>query len=232
MAASPAGGRHRAETAPERVASILRDELFEGAHPVGTRFREEDLAKRFDVARHTIRAALRMLVEARLVVHERNRGVEVAPLSRRRIDELFDYRKVLELGALRLALEADADLSGVEAQVERLEALAAREARPAWRALTMTHSAIHEQIVAAAANPLLMDSYRRCEDELRLLLTFVRPDFDASSMAALHRTLFERLRHGGQAAVDALADDIDETGRAALLHSLERAEDAARRLGR
>ncbi|WP_060576825.1 MULTISPECIES: GntR family transcriptional regulator [unclassified Pseudonocardia] len=221
-----------AGTAAERVAAALRDELLDGAHPVGTRFREESLAKRFDVARHTIRAALRLLVDSRLVTHERHRGVGVAPLSRNRIDELFDYRKVLELGALRLAQAADADLSQVEAAVEHLEAIAERGTPPAWRELTMAHSAIHERIVATSGNPLLIDSYRRCEDELRLLLTFVRPDFDAAAMAALHRTLFQRLREGGEPAVTALTDDIDQTGRAALLRSLARSEDAARMLGR
>ncbi len=220
-----------AGTAAERVAAALRDELLDGAHPVGTRFREESLAQRFDVARHTVRAALRLLVESRLVTHERHRGVCVAPLSRQRIDEVFDYRKVLELGALRLALAQGADLSEVEAAVEHLETLAAREEPLAWRELTMAHGAIHDRIVAASGNPLLMESYRRCEDELRLLLTFVRPDFDAATMAAVHRNLLRHLREGGETAVDALTDDIDHTGRAALLHSLTRAETAARLLG-
>lgn len=67
------------QTAPERVARALRDELLDGAHPVGTRFREEDLAERFDVGRHTIRAGLRLLVERGRVIHEPNRGAVVAP---------------------------------------------------------------------------------------------------------------------------------------------------------
>ncbi|GLY47670.1 hypothetical protein [Lentzea sp. NBRC 102530] len=37
-------------------------------------------------------------------------------------------------------------------------------------------------IVAAAGHRHLLVSYRRCEDEVRLLLTFVRPDFDAASL--------------------------------------------------
>ncbi|MCR6487747.1 GntR family transcriptional regulator [Amycolatopsis sp. OK19-0408] len=221
-----------ARTAPERVAKVLRDELLDGAHPVGTRLREEDLAERFDVGRHTIRSGLRLLVERGLVVHERNRGAVVAPLSKRRIDEVFDYRKVLELGALRMALDAGADLGPVLAEVARLEALAARTPSPPWHELTSAHSAIHRAIVAAAGNRHLLDSYGRCEDEVRLLLTFVRPDFDAARMAALHRDLVEKLQRGGEAAVDALTEDIDHTGRAALLVALRRAEESARLLGR
>ena len=217
--------------APERIAAAVRDELLDGAHPVGTRFREEDLAERFDVGRHTVRSALRLLVERGLVVHERHRGAVVAPLTKARIDEVFDYRKVLELGALRMALDAGADLGPVLTEVDRLEALAERTPRPSWRELTGVHSAIHQAIVAAAGNQRLLDSYRHCEDEVRLLLTFVRPDFDAASLAAVHRGLVEKLRLGGEAATDALTEDIDHTGRAALLTALHRAEESARLLG-
>jgi DNA-binding GntR family transcriptional regulator len=225
-------GSGAADSAPGRVAALLREELLDGRHPVGTRLREEELAARFDVARHTVRSALRTLVDARLVVHERNRGVVVAPLDRRRIDEVFDYRKVLELGALRIALDNSVGLSSVEERVEQLEALAGRSTPVAWHELTLAHSAIHEEIVALSGNALLIDSYRRCEDEVRLLLTFVRPDFDAAAMAAAHRVLFENLRRRGEKAVAALTSDIDDTGRAAVLHSLARLEDAARLLGR
>ncbi|MEU0793386.1 GntR family transcriptional regulator [Amycolatopsis sp. NPDC005961] len=224
----PAG----AQTAPERVARALRDELLDGVHPVGTRFREEDLAERFDVGRHTIRSGLRLLVERGLVTHERHRGAVVAPLSRRRIDEVFDYRKVLELGALRMALAAGADLGPVLTEVERLEALARQAPSPPWRELTGAHSAIHRSIVAAAGNRHLLDGYERCEDEVRLLLTFVRPDFDAARLAAVHRDLVEKLQRGGEAAAGALTEDIDHTGRAALLAALRRAEESARLLGR
>ncbi|WP_143262058.1 GntR family transcriptional regulator, partial [Allokutzneria sp. NRRL B-24872] len=101
--AVPASDDSGSQTVPERIAAAVRDELLDGAHPVGTRLRESDLAERFDVGRHTIRSALRLLVERGLVVHERHRGAVVAPLSRQRIDEVFDYRKLLELGALRMA---------------------------------------------------------------------------------------------------------------------------------
>ncbi|WP_181770561.1 GntR family transcriptional regulator [Amycolatopsis pittospori] len=225
--ADPVGAR----TAPERVAEALRAELLDGAHPVGTRFREDDLAERFDVGRHTIRSGLRLLVERGLVVHERNRGAIVAPLSKQRIDEVFDYRKVLELGALRMALAAGTDLSPVLAEVERLEALAERSPTPPWRELTAAHSAIHRAIVAAAGNEHLLDSYRCCEDEVRLLLTFVRPDFDAARLAAVHRELVGKLQEGGEVAIEALAEDIDQAGRAALLSALRRAEESVRLLG-
>ncbi|WP_394618635.1 GntR family transcriptional regulator [Lentzea sp. JNUCC 0626] len=218
--------------APERIAAAVRGELLDGVHPVGTRFREEELVARFGVGRHTVRSALRLLVDRGLLVHERHRGAVVAPLSQARIDEIFDYRKVLELGALRMALAAGADLGPVLAEVDHLEALATRTPAPTWRELTRVHSAFHRAIVAAAGNRHLLDSYRRCEDEVRLLLTFVRPDFDAAGLAAVHRALAGQLQQGGDTATDALTYDIDHAGRAALLTALHRAEESRRLLGR
>jgi DNA-binding GntR family transcriptional regulator len=229
---TPSADRATATSAPERVAGVLRDELLDGAHPVGSRFREEDLAQRFDVGRHTIRSGLRLLVERGLVTHERNRGAVVAPLSRKRIDEVFDYRRVLEVGALQMALAGPVDFEPVLAEVRRLEVMAERTPRPSWRELTGAHSAIHRAIVATAGNQHLIDSYARCEDEIRLLLTFIRPDFDAARIAAVHRDMVGKLVQGGEAATEALAADIDGTGRASLLAALHRAEEGARLLGR
>ena len=219
--------------APERVASLLRDELLEGVHPAGTRLREELLAERFDVGRHTVRAALRMLVERGLVVHERHRGAVVPPLSRRRIDEIFDFRIVLEVGALRMALAASADLAPVREAVEGLERLARRPTPPSWREVTEAHGRVHEAIVRVADNAHLRAAFDRCQDEVRILLTAIRPDFDAERLAVIHRELLDRLELGGDDAVRALVDDLNLAGRAAVLAALRRAEtDAARIFGR
>jgi DNA-binding GntR family transcriptional regulator len=221
---SPAEGG----SAPERVAALLRDELFEGTLPPGTRLREDELCEQFDVGRHTARAALRLLVDRGLIVHERNRGASVPELTRERIDELFGFRTVLELGSLRLALGQGADLSTVDAAVRELEAL---PERASWRELTEVHGRIHHAIVVAANNDHLLDAYARCEDELRVLLGVLRPDFSTRRLAVLHRHLLDQLLIGGDVAVQALTDDLELSGRAALLQALHRAETAARTIG-
>ncbi|MEW2507759.1 GntR family transcriptional regulator [Amycolatopsis sp. NPDC047767] len=219
-------------TAPERVAALMRDELFDGAYPVGTRLREELLADRFDVGRHTVRAALRLLAERGLVVHERNRGAVVPALTQQRIDEIFDFRTVLEVGALRMALANGADLSPMRHAVEKLEGLAAQADPPSWRELTEAHGDIHEAIVRAANNSHLLTSYGRCQDEVRVLLTVIRPEFNASRLALLHRQLLDKVMVGGDVAIQALVDDLELAGRAALVSALRRAEtDAARIFG-
>jgi DNA-binding transcriptional regulator YhcF (GntR family) len=140
-------------TAPERVAMQLRDELLDGQYAAGTRLREEELAERFEVGRHTVRSAIRLLVERGLIVHERNRGAVVPPLTQRRIDEIFGFRKVLEIGALRMALADGADLTPVATVVEELEGLVGRDPAPSWGELTEVHARIHRALRGRDPDP-------------------------------------------------------------------------------
>lgn len=215
MTTSPAP----APSAPERVAATLREEVLDGVLRPGARLREQSLCERFGAGRHTVRAALGILVAAGLVVHERNRGASVRPLTRARIDASFDFRAAIELGSLRLALARGADLTPVEDAVQVLESLP--ESTP-WRQLTECHGRIHHEIVGAAGNELLLRAYRSCEDEMQLLFAVIRPDFSAPRLAQLHRRLVDDLHRGGEVAVQALADDLERSGRAAVLHALGR----------
>jgi DNA-binding GntR family transcriptional regulator len=203
----------------ERVAGALRAEMLEGEVPPGTWLREEVLAERFRAGRYTVRAALSSLVASGLLVHERNRGVRVPELTRARIDDLYGFRSVVELGALRIALRNRADLRHVEAAVADLEAM---DDTALWSDVTTAHGRIHHEIVAAADSPRLLAAFDGCRDELRFLTAFVRTDITASTIARLHRELMFGLSQGGDAAIEALTLDIEVSGRAALARALER----------
>lgn len=198
---------------------MLREELLDGALLPGQHVREEHLSGRFGVGRHSVRAALKLLEARGLLVHERHRGAFVPPLTRERIDAAFEFRTVIELGGLRLALARGADLEPVELAVQALEAL---PPDTPWRVLTECHGHIHHEVVRASGNDRLLSSYRSCEDELQLLFASIRPDFSAERLAVLHRHLMSQLRIGGDVAVQALHDDLELAGRGALLTALER----------
>lgn len=206
-------------SAPERIAAALREDLLDGTLLPGTRLREEQLSGRFGVGRHSIRAALKLMEASGLLVHERHRGAYVPPLTRSRIDAAFEFRTVIEIGSLHLALARGADLSHVEDAVQALEQL---PERAPWRVVTETHGHIHHEIVRASGNGRLLASYRTCEDELQLLFGSIRPDFTAARLAALHRHLMNQLHVGGAVAVEALRADLEVAGRGALLSALQR----------
>lgn len=219
-------GRQEAYAASHQLADELRRELLAGGFAQGTRLREQRLADRHGVGRYTVRAALRELVHCGLLIHESNRGVAVPKLSAAWIHELFDYRLVIELGSLRMALHNLADLTPVEEATEALEALGSCGT---WEDATTAHRAIHQAIVDAAENVRLSKAYSSCVDELQFMLAFIQPDFSVAELAALHRRLLGELRAGEQAAVPALSHDIEITGRQSMLAALHRAAEASER---
>ena len=216
--------RGEAETsnAAGRLAAKLREELLSGRYPPGERLKEEELAARFGAGRYTVRSAVAMLVGSGLLDHRANRGAVVPLLTPDRVHEVCAYREILELGALRLALQRGADLGAVIASTQALEALP--DDAP-WIDVVETHQTIHTSLMVAAGNDRLLAAYLRCEEELRYIVSTVRPDFTAGRLAALHTRLVAGIRCGDEQAVAALEEDL-HTGRQAVLDALPHPENS------
>jgi len=207
--------------AADRVAAQLREELLSGLHRPGERLREEELATRLRTGRYTVRSALRALVASGLLDHRPNRGAIVPLLTQERVDELYDHREVLEIGALQLAQRGGADLSAVADATHALQNLPA-DAR--WVDVILTHQRIHHELVLAAGNSKLLLAYTQCEEELHYVVSTVRPDFTAPRLAELHTILLAELQRGGRAAIQALERDL-RVGRSAVLDALHRGQE-------
>src|SRR5215210_7548014 len=89
----------------DQLAAVLRERILDGDLAPGRRLVERELVEAYDVARHTLRAALRRLEAEGLVQVEPNRGARVAALSAADLGDLFALRLALEREAAHLALE-------------------------------------------------------------------------------------------------------------------------------
>lgn len=87
------------------IASRLRADILAGHIAPGQELRQEELAARFAVSRMPVRDALNLLARDRLIALRPNRGGRVVALSAGDIAELYELRLLLELDALRRALE-------------------------------------------------------------------------------------------------------------------------------
>jgi len=87
----------------DEIAFRLEAAILGGEFPPGTRLRQEDLCRRFQVSRTPIREALRKLQAQRLLVVLPNRGATVRLPSRQEIDEVYELRAELEGFAAELA---------------------------------------------------------------------------------------------------------------------------------
>jgi DNA-binding transcriptional regulator YhcF (GntR family) len=90
----------------DALAEALRARILEGEPEPGTPLREEALAREYDVARHSLRSALRALEAEGIVRIEPHRGARVTALSADDVRGLSTLRTALEVEGARLALAA------------------------------------------------------------------------------------------------------------------------------
>ncbi|MFT3929197.1 MAG: GntR family transcriptional regulator [Spongiibacteraceae bacterium] len=93
-----------------QVANALREEIVSGAYPVGSQLPSEDeLCKRFDVSRYTVREALRLLRDDGLVASRQGAGTIVIPprASDSDIQQVMSINDLVAFGTdTRFAIES------------------------------------------------------------------------------------------------------------------------------
>ena len=185
-------------SAVEALVTVLRAQILDGDLPGGTRLVERELVERYDVARHTLRAALRQLEADGLVRIEPNRGARVASLDPQELAGLFELRLALEREAAHLALVRHGGRlpEPVHAAAARLAAVSARP-RSTWAQLAEAHNGVHHALVAASEAPRLERAYAALDDELRLFVTQLRPAWTRERLGPDHLALVAAIEHDG-----------------------------------
>lgn len=185
-------------SAVEALAAALRDAIFEGELAPGERLREQALADSYGVARHTLRAALRLLAADGLVQIERNRGASVATLDAEQLVELFELRAALEVEAARLALDrGDGRLPPEVHEAAARLSTAARRQGARWAEVGAAHDALHRAIVVASASPRIVAAHGALTGELQLFVIRIQPAWSGRRMAAEHEALVSDLEREG-----------------------------------
>ncbi|OLT08998.1 GntR family transcriptional regulator [Pseudonocardia sp. CNS-139] len=208
MTAEPAHeGGLEAQSLVDLAVQRLRGEILSGALAPGERLVEEQLTRRFGTSRAPLREALRLLGQQGLVEHLPRRGVRVAELSDRDVDELFSLRGVLEEFAVRTALGGPnpPDVTALRDAVEEMERAA--EAGEAL-AQAAAHRAFHLALVGLAGHAHLLRVYEPVLLQMQLYMaTNLRRearDRSPRDGALRHRRLFEAVLSGNPEQVIAV----------------------------
>ena len=182
----------------DQLAAALRERILDGELEPGRRLVERELVEAYDVARHTLRAALRRLEVEGLVRVEPNRGARVAALSPEDLGELFALRLALEREAAHLALEHGGGRlpAAVHDAARRLDRLA-RSGRTSWNELSRAHEAVHRALVAAGGAPRIERAYDALNAELALFLSQLRPVWTRERLGPDHLALVDGLERDG-----------------------------------
>lgn len=139
----------------EDIANELKAQIFSGKLRPGDRLVERQLARDFNASRQPVRDALDFLEKRELVVRLPTKGVVVAPLSPKDLDDLFVVRESLEVLAALLACKnvmAGADASTLKQLIDQNHtALLEKDDETAFR----TNAEFHEEILVLADNEML-----------------------------------------------------------------------------
>jgi DNA-binding GntR family transcriptional regulator len=206
--------RARTLTTVDALTEALRARILDGDLQPGTPLREEALSSEYDVARHSLRSALRTLHGEGIVQIEPNRGARVKSLSPEDVRGLSELRLALELEAARMALERGGGSlpASVHRRADRLAALC-RRTRPSWGAVAEAHEALHHEIVLAADSPRLAAAHQQAGAELRLFVLQLPPSWTLERIASDHMELVRQLEQQG---AEVLRPHIAESTQALL----------------
>ena len=174
--ASPKSALH------EQVAVQLRQMLVESAIAPGEKLNERELAEQLQVSRTPLREAIRMLAAEGLVELLPNRGAIAVRLSEADIANTFEVMAGLEAQSGELAAQRITPDALAEIQAMHFEMMAAYTRRDLSNYYRL-NSAIHSAINAAAANPVLTQTYRQVNARLQSLRFRSNQDVDKWKLA-------------------------------------------------
>lgn len=201
----------------QQVGARLRQLIVEGAIEPGQKLNERALAEQLRVSRTPLREAIRMLAAEGLVELLPHRGAVAAQLSEQDIVDTFEVIAGLEGQSGQLAAERIAahELNEIRAlHFEMLAAHARRDLPTYYR----HNASIHDQINAAARNPVLTQTYRNVNARLQALR--FRSNFDEAKWQRAvheHERMVELLQAGDGAGLRRLLVSHLEHKRDAVL---------------
>ncbi|WP_379771761.1 GntR family transcriptional regulator [Flaviflagellibacter deserti] len=142
----------------QQVADRLRDLIVKGDLPPGGRIIERAVCEQLSVSRTPLREALKLLEAEGLVEISQNKGARIMSFTPTEASNLFEVIAGLESMAAELAVArlSENDLAGLEDMHERMCGHYEKREKDAYFAL---NSAIHDTIVKASANPVLIATH-------------------------------------------------------------------------
>jgi DNA-binding GntR family transcriptional regulator len=161
--------------ASQRVASwnfrdqafgILREQLLDGTYEPGSRLNEVEIADAMGISRGPLREALQRLVAEGLVVVVPHRGAFVRNFTPLELQQMYEFREIVESGAARLAARraTDDDVAGLRAMLrdtaELLDAMAANvyPASPDF----------HRRVLELSGNPSLLRAGTELQTQVKI----------------------------------------------------------------
>ncbi|MEP9374259.1 GntR family transcriptional regulator [Mesorhizobium sp. KR1-2] len=139
------------------VVETIHEAIVFGRLRPRERLVEEELSEQFGVSRHVVRAAMSTLEQRGLVTRRPNRGVVVRDFSVEEVDELYEFRAILQAeAARRIPLPAPQEL------IEELQRIHAEYSdcvdRMDLKQTAALNNVFHETLFKASNNRFLAEA--------------------------------------------------------------------------
>jgi len=210
LAGSPGGGARL--SASDWAFQDLWSRIVRGELAAGSRMTEDALAELLDVSRTPLREAIVRLQEIGLLQRQRNRGLQVTPLSAEDAEELTLIREHLEVLVARLAArnarEHPSKIDELQAHVLRMKALQGETigAGPVLKQGDEFHAALLELAASSRLHTMLSHIYLAIE-RYRYILNENKNR--ASEIADEHEKILLAVASGDEtAAAEAMSEHI------------------------
>ncbi|WP_166804510.1 GntR family transcriptional regulator [Cryobacterium algoritolerans] len=196
----------------EHVRDHITTLILAGELKPGTPLRENAIATALSVSRNTVREAVLLLGQSRLIRHEMHHGAIVAEPTKDALINLYDARRGLEVGAVSLPADAE-NIAGIKSALDDLER-AATEGDD--REIVAKDLAFHAATVRNFRSERIDAFYAQIAVELSFFLNALaasRLDYaEDESFLDEHRRIYEAIAAGDRAgAARFVQDHINET---------------------
>lgn len=205
------GGAAAREAAGEEKVSLsrsiylsLREGIILGRYPQGSRLAEQRLAQELNVSRIPLREAVPLLEMHGFVTTSPRRGAAVTTWTAKAVNDLFDLRLCLEVGATRYAARRVA----AGAPTHRLEQVLAETRRVVHErdpyGIAAASAEFHEAVVDQADNALMTTLMQSISGRM-IWLFYLTSQLDVDDAFSDHVELCEAIISGNERVAEALA---------------------------
>ncbi len=178
----------RLTSATEAVYNALRQHILSGQLAPGQRLDMPELERQLGMSRSPLKDAINRLASEGIVEVQSRRGTFVTAMSEQRLQENFEVRAILSVGACRSVTEriTDEELEHVHNLMDQMQAIVDRadwqSHLPAY--LTLDR-AFHHSIISAVRNERLLELYE--QNTIHLVIARIRTFYTREEVMEAHQ---------------------------------------------
>jgi DNA-binding GntR family transcriptional regulator len=188
----------------QHIYSTVRERIVLGQYPQGSRLPEQRIGEELHVSRVPLREAVPLLERDGFVNSRPRRGAVVAQWDAKAIDDLFDVRLSLEVGAARYAAR-QVSLGGPMDSLNHALGEAQRTvAGGDAYAIARTSTAFHEAVIDTSSNELMVRLMQTISGRITWLF-FLTSGLPADEAFHDHVLLRDAIASGNERVAESVA---------------------------